>query len=214
MTDALPAELVAAYEATLYEVFGERPAVLSVADAAGAHDQWLARNDSHTAVVITAWNPFSRSLDAAANEEANALLRAAIESQNLRCVAARGRHPSGQWSEESLCAFDVPDPLLDEWLIEYRQNAAIRVRLGEQPLLVWHPCFLHGTPGYADHFDVHQLRLRGWTEAAIRKVLGEPDSWASVAHYRNFTGKRMYLTKRVVAAESTALTRRRTGATR
>lgn len=176
MTDALPAELVAAYQATLYEVFGERLAVISVADTAGAHDQWLARNDSHTAVVITAWNPFSRSLDSVANDEANAQLRSAIESQKLRCVGARGRHPSGQWSEDSLCAFDVPDPLLDEWLIAYRQNAAIRVRLGEQPQLVWHPCFLPGTPGYADYFDVHQLRLRGWTETRIRKVLGEPDS--------------------------------------
>jgi hypothetical protein len=116
------------------------------------------------------------------DEEANAPLRSAIENQKARCVAARGGHPSGQWSKDSFCAFDVPDPLLGAWLFEYRQNPAIRVTLGMQPLLVWHPWFLHGAPGYADHFDVHQLRLRGWAETAIRNVLGEPGSCSSVVH--------------------------------
>ena len=146
MTDAIPAELVAAYSATLYEVLGDLSAVISITDTAGAHDPWLTQNNSQTAVVITAWNPFSEQMAPAINAAANIRLQMSIETRKLHSAPAQGRHPLGEWSEESVCVFDVSDELLDSWLIDYRQNAAIRVRLGEQPQLVWHRSLSRRSP--------------------------------------------------------------------
>jgi hypothetical protein len=85
------------------------------------------------------------------------------------------------------------------------ENAPIRVRLGEQSLLAWHPSFLDGTPIHADHFNAHRHRLIGGTETVIRNaLLGEPGSRAAVAHDRYFIEKRTYLTKQYVAAGSKA----------
>jgi hypothetical protein len=52
---------------------------------------------------------------------------------------------------------------------------------------------------YKDYktFDVLQLKARGWTDAMISEMLGGPDRWESVDHYRNFTGKRAYYIPRV-----------------
>lgn len=53
------------------------------------------------------------------------------------------------------------------------------------------------------HVDVAELRERGWTEAMVRDLLGEPDQTVAVAHFFNYAGKRAYRLDRVEAAEST-----------
>ena len=133
--------LIATYAAARYEVLGDLPALLLVSDTAGAHDDWLRANNSESAIVITAWNPFSHQLSAKKNELANRHLAGAIESAFRRWVPARGAATGGRWAEDSYCVFDVPDPLLEQWLVRYQQNAAVRVRRGERPELVWHVRF-------------------------------------------------------------------------
>lgn len=46
------------------------------------------------------------------------------------------------------------------------------------------------------------LRGRGWTDALIRKYLGDHDRRDSVDHWANFTGRDMYWTARVELAEA------------
>jgi hypothetical protein len=136
-------DLIATYSTARYEVFGEYPAVLSIGDSAGAHDEWLARMGSESAVVITAWNPFSHQLSQLKNDAANRHLVNAIEEMSLRWVAARGSSAGGGWHEDSCCVFDVPASLVEQWLVRYQQNAVVRVRRGGIPELVWHVRFHH-----------------------------------------------------------------------
>jgi hypothetical protein len=141
MTATISADLMAAYSATIVRIHGHNPVVLAMADPVGTHDRWLAQSSKANAAVITAWNPFSEVQSQDLNEADNAILLLAIEQAQLMWVPARGSGPSSEWFEDSFCVFDVPDALLDEWLVTFRQNAAFRVRVGGQVELVWHRRF-------------------------------------------------------------------------
>ena len=134
----IPANVVTAYEATVFEVFGRFPAVLSLAETPGAHDCWLARNASGSAVIITASNPFSKLTAKDCNDAANGRLHGDAKALNLSTSAARRTDPLERWFEDSICVFDLPDAVLSTWLTRYGQNAALRVRMGQAPELVWH----------------------------------------------------------------------------
>jgi len=49
---------------------------------------------------------------------------------------------------------------------------------------------------------MQQLSERGWTDALVKRFLGEPDGWEPVNHWANWTGKRTYFLKRVQIAEA------------
>ena len=51
------------------------------------------------------------------------------------------------------------------------------------------------------YLDRIQLSERGWTKTLIERFLPNPDRWATVNHWRNYTGKATYFIERVVAAE-------------
>lgn len=128
--------MVAAYTSGGYEVFGEHPVTLTVADAIGTHDAWLSNNGSESAVVIAASNPFSQPISQTKNDIAHRHLLRAIASRSLQWARARG--PDGS---DCCCVFDVPDALAEHWLVTYQQNAALRIRKGGRPELVWHMRF-------------------------------------------------------------------------
>jgi hypothetical protein len=141
MMATISADLLAAYSATVVRIHDGSPVVLSIADPVGTHDRWLAEHGKANAVIITSWNPFSQVQSQDLNEAENAILLAAIEEEQLAWVSARGSGLSGEWFEDSFCIFDVPDALLDEWLVTLRQNAAFRVRLGGRVEIAWHGRF-------------------------------------------------------------------------
>lgn len=51
------------------------------------------------------------------------------------------------------------------------------------------------------YLDRVQLADRGWTRALTERFLPEPDRWATVDHWRNYTGKATYFVEKVMAAE-------------
>jgi len=51
------------------------------------------------------------------------------------------------------------------------------------------------------YLSVVQLAERGWTERMVRRLLGRPDRWGNVDHWKNWTGKRLYYLDRVEIAE-------------
>ena len=55
----------------------------------------------------------------------------------------------------------------------------------------------------ADHLylDRGQLAARGWTKTLTARFLPNPDRWASVNHWQNYTGKAAYFVEKVIAAE-------------
>ncbi len=54
------------------------------------------------------------------------------------------------------------------------------------------------------YIDRAQLAARGWTLKLIKRYLPNPDRWASVDHWRNYTGKATYFVEKVIAAEQLA----------
>ena len=56
-----------------------------------------------------------------------------------------------------------------------------------------------------DHYSVAGLKYRGWTDAMVRDLLGEPDKRGANPHYRKAAPTRLYKISRVELIESTAV---------
>jgi hypothetical protein len=53
-----------------------------------------------------------------------------------------------------------------------------------------------------EDLDLRQLLQRGWTRRMVQDLLGKEDYRATVNHFRNFSGKKMFERKRVEGAEA------------
>lgn len=51
------------------------------------------------------------------------------------------------------------------------------------------------------YLDRVQLAARGWTKALTERFLPNPDRWATVNHWKNYTGKATYFVEKIIAAE-------------
>jgi hypothetical protein len=54
------------------------------------------------------------------------------------------------------------------------------------------------------YLDRIQLAARGWTRTLTDRFLPNPDRWATVDHWQNYTGKATYFVEKVMAAEQLA----------
>jgi len=134
------ANTIAAYQSTLYFAHEAKPVLVRVGDPASSHQAWLEKMGAQSATILTAWNPLGEEKNRAENDQAQAELRAAIEDQALRSLPASGEDPAGAWQPEpGFCVFDVPDKVLDGWLVRFRQNAAVQFTRDQRCRLVWHP---------------------------------------------------------------------------
>lgn len=55
---------------------------------------------------------------------------------------------------------------------------------------------------FSPGLGIDELHTRGWTEKLVEKFLGDEDRRDSVAHWANFSGKKIYLIARVETAEA------------
>lgn len=132
--------LVAAFDATDFVVFTDPPLTVQVGVCSPTVRDWLVSLGKRSVTVITAWNPFSRTLPDAENGRRNAQLAEVIARRGFSLVAAEGRGRDGCWPpEESFAAFDVPAVLIDQWLIEFEQYAVVACDLSGECSLRWHP---------------------------------------------------------------------------
>ena len=142
-TDEVPlpdAQTIAAYESTNYFALEADPVLLRIGDPPGSHLAWLEMVGARSATILTAWNPLGQEKSRAENDKAQERLLASISARELRWLPASGEDPAGNWQPEpGYCVFDVPDPVLDEWLVTFRQNAAVQATRVDPCRLVWHP---------------------------------------------------------------------------
>jgi hypothetical protein len=54
------------------------------------------------------------------------------------------------------------------------------------------------------YLDRIQLAARGWTRTLTDRFLPNPDRWATVDHWQNYTGRATYFVEKVMAAEQLA----------
>jgi hypothetical protein len=93
-------------------------------------------------VVITAWNPFGQQLSSEDNNLRQRGLMSAIEGSRLRWAPAAGIDLIGDSRPaESICVFDPPLNLIDEWLRVFQQNAVVQGSGSGYVRLRLHPQF-------------------------------------------------------------------------
>ena len=114
---------LAAYTAAEYHVYGAKPIVLRM----GYSEQvacWLDSLDAYLAFVIPVINgPRPR-------DERNSLQHRLVEAAQgagLRWTAAQVVDPTGEMpTGESICVFDAPLALIDEWLRYFDQKTVLQ----------------------------------------------------------------------------------------
>lgn len=128
MTD----DLYAAYLATNY--VAETPGgevVIRPGEHNAQVDLLLARYGAKTAVFITAWNPFSRSLTDQENELANKKLEGRLRKSGLIYLRGEGRGRIGDWpAERSFLVFGTDRARARKLGRGCRQNAVVFVERG------------------------------------------------------------------------------------
>lgn len=138
MEVTIPADLIRAYEATDYWV--EAPAgkvVLKIGQPFIGIDGVPGLN---RLAIVTAYNPFSRTLGAAQNAERQAQLVDAVERAGLEWLHASGADAKGEWPPEpSLAVLAPTDPQLDRWMEVFGQNAVVVAECGGLAALRLHP---------------------------------------------------------------------------
>lgn len=119
-------DLLALYRATHYDVRlpGSRRVRLRVGACCPAALSAVFPPQNPCA-LITACNPWSQPLDAAANHRRNRELRAALRGVSTRVLAAVGRIPGQYWREPSLLVAGMPLTALDDLARQFEQNAII-----------------------------------------------------------------------------------------
>lgn len=134
----IPAELIAAYEATdfLFVVAGAE-VVVKIGRRLDAPAVFHRENRM---AVVTAYNPFSRATEDLVNEARQRELIAAVESEGLEWLPAVGADPDNVWPPEpSLAVFGATDSHLDQWMEKFEQNAVVVVTFSSPAELRLHP---------------------------------------------------------------------------
>lgn len=131
--------LETAYRATTYRVFlpgGALDLRLDLADQ--RLREWLSATGSNCFAIVTAANPESQQLDAAANAERQAALECELLEGNYEPYAAEHLADDGAWPvEESCFVADLECEDACALAAEFGQNAVVCGGADGVPRLVW-----------------------------------------------------------------------------
>lgn len=138
MATAITNELRAAYLRTIYCVFTSTGELeIAVNKYSVELDALLAAQQVTFAAFITASNPASRPLDAAANARRNEALRIDVEAAGFSYLHGEGRDPAGAWqSEQSLLVLGIAAADATRLALRYDQNAYVFIQLHSPAMLI------------------------------------------------------------------------------
>lgn len=130
-------ELVEAYQNAEYIIYSNKSIVVLVDQYNCALEQLLQEQKTQRAAFITAFNPFSETLDNKQNQQRNERLIGDVEQLGLDFLKGIGRDKSGNWQgEESLLIFDVTFNQAQMLGNRYGQNAILFIEEDAIPKLV------------------------------------------------------------------------------
>jgi hypothetical protein len=130
--------LISAYLETDYVAHGNgRVVVVRIGQQSMVVDALLARMHARNGALITAWNPFSKSLSLGANEYWNRDLKRYLIIRGVTFVEGEGRGRVGEWPPEpTIFAFGISRTEASAIGRRYRQNAIVYVPQGRPAELV------------------------------------------------------------------------------
>lgn len=135
---SVPADLVAAYHAAVYEVDADgRPLAFHVGRPDAALDALLVEHGAMSGVFITAYNPRSKVQPEEKNAVAHGALVAAVRDARKAYIPARGRDAGdGGPTEAGLFVFDLARADAVALARRFDQYAIVFVERGKPPALV------------------------------------------------------------------------------
>lgn len=125
MTSVIDPHTIQAYRETDYRVHAGAPFTLRIGEPSAA---LVSLHDAHNAgcsAFITACNPHSQTLVAAANASRQKMLAGRLKERGLTFVSGVGQHPAGEWKEESFLVLGLPLEEAKALGIEFEQNAIV-----------------------------------------------------------------------------------------
>lgn len=135
---ASPGTLQQAYLDTHYIVDTEPPFTLIIGETCQALATLYTDRGVNGCAYLTACNPHSQRLGAAANVLRQQALIHDIQSIGLEMIEGRGEHPDGAWpAEPSILVLGMNRTLACELGQKYAQNAIVLVGPTALPELVW-----------------------------------------------------------------------------
>lgn len=122
---AISPELIRAYRAAIYVVYGDGGDIVLKVDEANPDLTALMKKHGITsAALITAFNPHSILSTAKENVRNHNALIADIHALGLKNIAAEGSDPSHVWSSEpSVLVLGIPLDDAEHMADKYKQNA-------------------------------------------------------------------------------------------
>lgn len=134
---AVPAQMIAAYEAAEYHVQGAAPFVLRIGQHSAELAALMADKGMPSAAFITACNPHGQLLGAADNTTRTTALGAELERFAPLVLPARGVDPTGRWMDEpGFLALGCPPAIVEALGRRHRQNAVVLSAEDAVPRLV------------------------------------------------------------------------------
>jgi hypothetical protein len=122
----LDPELIAAYRDTEYRVAASPPFILRVGVPSDPLLAAHARSGVTSSAFLTAFNPYSRQLDAESNARRHEELVSMLAGRGFPCLPGVGQHPTNGWpGEPSVLALGVSRKEAVALGRQFGQNAVV-----------------------------------------------------------------------------------------
>ena len=124
-TQVSPA-LIAAYNATRYRVFADETFDLKIGQGSANLSNLYQKYGCLSALIITAWNPYSAATSKANNMAAQGRLELKLLAWPVTFIPATGQDAEMKWpGEESILALGFSLDVAKNLGVEFRQNAIV-----------------------------------------------------------------------------------------
>jgi len=118
--------LIAAYNATRYRVFADETFELKIGQASAHLSNLYQKYGCLSALLITAWNPYSAAISKANNIAAQGRLECKLLAGPVPFITAIGQDAEMKWpGEESILALGFSLDVAKNLGVEFRQNAIV-----------------------------------------------------------------------------------------
>ena len=118
--------LLSAYEITNFHVKADPAFILNVSKSSEELKLLFKRNRVASAAIITAWNPYSKSLSSEENQLRNEQLKNELTLRSFKVIDGFGQDPLLQWvGEDSFLVLGISLESSKKLGVQYEQNAII-----------------------------------------------------------------------------------------
>ena len=137
MPRTISQDLKQAYESTLFTAQLATSVDFKHGEESPKADALLVLLDVQSAVLITAWNPYSEPKTKEENESAQQRLEAELTTRGIRFLPAIGKGTSDEWAEPSVLALGIGFAAAQELAVKYQQNCYLWIEKGFPAELIY-----------------------------------------------------------------------------